>query len=193
MDEISLAKEFGINPQKYLLTSRDLVYDSIYTKRNYSELESFDIKADSLTPLKMVYRCSVDDTITNLSFTIGGVLKIAHSAEDGEEAFNLLKSGFEGAFNPEGEGSRTLNLDSMLSFGDYSEFRGYAKDDDIFAYSFFARCGELVFLSTFASGCACVDFKDFLEKKLRVLNESLPERSCELHTSIDSPLNLESH
>ena len=186
IDEFEASKEFKSNPKDYLLTVNDFIYDSIYNNRNYKDLESLKIESDSTLPLKMVYRFKVRDTTNNLSMTIGSIINVDNTVEEAEFSLKLYKSGFEGGLDAESRGVEIVNLDSVIRFGDYSEFVGYRQDGDINAYLFISRFDKLVILNSFHSNHTHVDYLNYLKKKIEEINKKLPQTTPKGKSAISS-------
>lgn len=176
IDEFEVSKEFKSKPKVYLLTVNDFIYDSIYNKRNYRDFESLKVESDSTLPLKLVYRFKVRDTTNNLSMTIGSILNVDNTVEEAEISLKLYKSGFEGGFDAKSKGLEMVNLDSLIEFGDYSEFVAYRKDGDITAYHFISRYNKVVILNSFHSNHTHVDYLDYLKEKLEEISRKVPSK-----------------
>ena len=181
IDELEASKEFKSNPKDYLLTVNDFIYDSIYSNRNYKDFESLKIKSDSTLPLKMVYRFKVRDSLNNLSMTIGSIINVDNTVEEAEFSLKLYESGYKSGLDAGNRGVEIVNLDSLIEFGDYSEFIGYQKDGDMTAYSFISRYDKLIILNSFHSNHTDIEYLDFLKKKLNEINKKLSPTQSKLN------------
>lgn len=189
IDEFETSKEFKSNPKDYLLTVNDFIYDSIYNNRNYKDFESLKIESDSALPLKMVYRFKVKDTTNNISMTIGSIINVDNTVEEAEFSLKLYNSGFKGGLDAESRGVEIVNLDSLIEFGDYSEFVGYRVDGDITAYHFISRYDKLVILNSYHSNHSHVDYLVYLKKKLQEINKKLPPTKNKANAVITSSVD----
>lgn len=179
-DERKVSLGIIVEPESCLITGLDFISKEVFFNKGYKQNESIQFVQRN-KPLQIEGNTSINDSTNGFRLYIGNILFVDNNSDDAQIAFEEFKTGFIAGLRPITRGLATIKLDSIISYGDYSEFRSYMKDDKIVAYTFITRCGEFGLLTIITSNhLHHFDVEKVLLSKLINISKAIGNNHCSI-------------
>jgi hypothetical protein len=135
------------NYSDFLITAKELINDSIFNVRNYSNIEKIEIDSSSTSILYIDYSFKINDSLANYVMTIYSTLSFEESDYAAKQTLSLWNQAHNYGFSSIDKGSnfKLIKMDSALSFGISSKFFEFRNKDLLLGYYLSGRTKNIVF------------------------------------------------